>query len=156
MSRPLQALGAAAMMTALAVSVRRHRRADPDRIVRAYCDAWASGDADAVVDLVAEDYRGHVHTLAGTEERDRDALSSLVRGHAEVFERVEYDVNDVLHDDGRAAARVTMRARHRESGRQGEIDGLVILRIESGRVAEEWASWDYLGLAQQLGLTQAA
>ena len=40
-----------------------------------------------------------------------------------------------------------MRARHRETGREAEIDGLVILRLVGGRIAEEWSSWDYLGLA---------
>jgi len=37
-------------------------------------------------------------------------------------------------------------------GRDVEMDGLVFLRVEDGRIAEEWASWDYLGLAEQLGM----
>jgi predicted ester cyclase len=32
------------------------------------------------------------------------------------------------------------------------MDGLVFFRLEKGRIVEEWASWDYLGLARQLGL----
>jgi steroid delta-isomerase-like uncharacterized protein len=117
-----------------------------------YYDAWASGDADAVRKLVADDYRGHVHALAGTEDRRADDLGELVESHAEAFDDVEYDVEDVLRDDGRVAARVTMHAHHRETGRKGEIGGLVILRLDGERIAEEWSSWDYLGLAQQLGL----
>jgi ketosteroid isomerase-like protein len=152
MIRTLQAIAAAAVTTTLGVAVWRRRRHDPSKIVRAYCDAWARGDDSAVSELVAGDYRGHVHTVAGTEDRDRDVLRSIVRSHADVFEDVEYDVRDVLREDGRAAARVTMRATHRETGRSGEIDGLLILRTKGGRIAEEWASWDYLGLAEQLGL----
>jgi predicted ester cyclase len=49
-----------------------------------------------------------------------------------------------------------MQARHRETGREAEIDGLVILRVADGRIAEEWSSWDYLGLAKQLGLAEVA
>jgi len=124
--------------------------------VRDYYDAWAKGDGDAVCQLVAEDYRGHVHTLAGTEERDTDELRELVENHADAFDEVEYDVEDVLREDGRVAARVTMRARHHETGGEGEIGGLVIFRLDGDRIAEEWSSWDYLGLAQQLGLAEEA
>ena len=159
MSRALQlatAAAAAAAVVVLGVSLRRRlHHHDPERIVRAYYDAWASGDPDAVRQLVADDYRGHVHAVAGTEDRGADDLGELVESHAEAFDEVEYVVEDVLRDDGRVAARVTMRAHHRETGRDGEIGGLVVLRLEGERVAEEWSSWDYLGLARQLGLAGA-
>ena len=153
MTRAVRALGAAvAVVTAAGLLVRR-RHPDPEQTLRAYYDAWADGDADALRRLLADGYRGHAHTLAGTEERDGEQLSALVRGHADAFDRVEYEVHEPLRDGPRVAARVTMRAHHRETGRDAEIDGLVILRLEHGRVAEEWSSWDYLGLAAQLGLT---
>lgn len=148
----IRTLGAAAAAAAAAVSVLRRRHTEPERIVRDYYDAWSEGDADALRALLAEDYCGHVHTLAGTEERDGEELRALLESHASAFEHVEYDVCDVLRDDGRVAARVAMRAEHRETGRSGEIEGLVILRLDGGRIAEEWSSWDYLGLAGQLGL----
>jgi steroid delta-isomerase-like uncharacterized protein len=152
MSRAVPALGAAATCVALAVSLARRHRLRAEHVVRAYYGAWGRGDADAMRDLLADGYRAHMHTLAGTEERGADELASLVRSHAKAFEHVEYEVRDVLGADGRAAARVTMRARHRESGREGEIDGVAIFRLARGRLAEEWSSWDYLGLAEQLGL----
>jgi steroid delta-isomerase-like uncharacterized protein len=152
MRHAVGALGALAAATAAVVSVRRRRRTAPERIVREYYDAWARGDAEALRDVLTDDYCGHVHTVAGTEERDADGLAELLASHADAFDHVEYDVREVLRDDGRAAARVTMRADHRETGRSGEIDGLVILRLDDGRIAEEWSSWDYLGLAEQLGL----
>lgn len=148
----LRALGAAALASAAVVTLRRRRAHDPERLVRDFYDAWAQGDGDALDGLLADDYSGHVHTLAGTEERDRDELASLLASHGEAFEHVEYEVRDVLQDDGRLAARVAMRADHRETGRSGEIEGLAIFRLENGRIAEEWSSWDYLGLADQLGL----
>jgi steroid delta-isomerase-like uncharacterized protein len=156
MKSALHALGAAALATAAVVGVRRRRAHKPERLVREYYDAWASGDGDALDELLADDYCGHVHTLAGTEERDRDGLAVLLDGHADAFEHVEYDVRELLKDDGRVAARVAMRADHRETGRSGEIEGLAIFRLEKGRIAEEWSSWDYLGLADQLGLAEVA
>ncbi len=156
MSRAARLVAPVAALGALALAVRRRRRRDPERVVRSYYDAWADGDPDAVRGLLDDDYEGHVHTLAGVEERGRDELGRLVASHADAFDRVEYEVHDLLRDDGRVAARVTMRARHRETGRDGEIGGLVLLRLDGARIAEEWSSWDYLGLAQQLGLARGS
>lgn len=152
-----KAAAAAAPAAALAASLfRRHRKSDPEHVLRAYYDAWADGDGDAVRDLLADDYCGHVHTLSGTEEQGADDLAERVEGHAGAFDQVEYDVEDVIAADGRVAARVTMRASHRETGREAETVGLVILRVDGGRIAEEWSSWDYLGLANQLGLAEVS
>ena len=154
MSRALGALAVAAAVGALAAIVSRRRR-DAGEIVRRYFEAWAHGDSDAIADLLTDDYCGHVHTLVGTETRHVDELAEVLRGHRDAFEWTEFDVRDVVAADGRLAARVAMRTRHRETGREGEIEGLAIFSLEDGRIAEEWSSWDYLGLADQLGIASA-
>ena len=152
MSRAAGALGATvAAAAAVAVAIRRRRR-DSRTIVQRYFEAWAECDADSLVDLLSDDYCGHVHTVAGIEERTPDELAAVVERHGDAFEWTDFDVRDVLQDDGRVAARVVMRAKHKETAREGEIEGLAIFRIRDGRVSEEWSSWDYLGLAEQLGL----
>ena len=45
-----------------------------------------------------------------------------------------------------------MHASHEETGREGEMEGIAILRFDGDRIAEEWSSWDYHGLVSQLGL----
>jgi ketosteroid isomerase-like protein len=151
MNRTIGALLAAASALGIAVSLKR-RREEPERLVRRYYAAWQSCDPQRVRELLAEDYRGHVHTLAGTEERDAKQLEEVLAAHCEAFEWTEFEVEDVLRDGDRVAARVAMRAGHRETLREAEMEGLVILRLARGRIAEEWGSWDYLGLAAQLGL----
>jgi ketosteroid isomerase-like protein len=155
MKRVALALGAAALAAALIHSLRRHR-GDPEEIVRAYFDAWSDGDGDAMRDLVSDDYQAHVRTLEGTEERGAEELIAVVGSHADAFEEVEYELHDVLCHDGHVAVRATMRARHQETGGEGEADGIAILRLAGGRIAEEWSSWDYVGLANQLGLAGSA
>jgi ketosteroid isomerase-like protein len=132
--------------------LRRQKHEDSEHVLREYYAAWSKGDADAVSDLLAEGYTGHVHTLSGTEEHDAQAVAARVKSHVGAFDRIDYDVEDVVCRNGEAAARLTMRAKHRETGRQAKTTGLAILRIEDGRIAEEWSSWDYHGLAAQLGL----
>jgi ketosteroid isomerase-like protein len=151
MSR-LTAAAFAAVVLGAAISLRRHR-AGPTRALERYYEAWSKGDTGAVRDLLADDYRGHVHALAGTEERGTEQLLAAVASHSDAFERTVYTVEEAFADHDRVAGRVSMKARHRETGREAEINGLVILKLDGERIAEEWSSWDYLGLAEQLGIT---
>jgi ketosteroid isomerase-like protein len=149
------ALTAAAAFLAVTLlrRIRRHHGGHEDA-VRAYFDAWSEGDADAMRDLVSDDYEGHVRTLEGTDERDADELISVLESHADAFSEVEYDLHQVISHNGCVAVRATMHACHEETGKEGEIDGLAILRFDGDQIAEEWSSWDYLGLASQLGLSE--
>ena len=153
MRRVALTLGAAALAAALLLYRRRHRGGSK-KIVRAYFDAWSDGDGEAIRDLVSDDYQAHVHTIEGTEERGADELLSVVDGHAEAFSEVEYELHELLCHNGCVAVRATMHARHEETGREGEIDGIAILRLDGGRIAEEWSSWDYPDLVNQLGLRE--
>ena len=70
------------------------------------------------------------------------------------FSEVEYDLHEVISHNGCVAVRATMHACHEETGKEGEIDGIAILRFDGDRIAEEWSSWDYPDLVNQLGLSE--
>jgi predicted ester cyclase len=38
------------------------------------------------------------------------------------------------------------------TGARIEVEALTVLRIENGRIAENWTVWDTLGLLRQLGV----
>lgn len=156
MKRLALLLGAAALAAVLLRRLRRHHGGGHEDVVRAYFDAWSDGDGEAMRDLVSDDYQAHVHALEGTEERDADELVSVVGSHADAFSQVEYDLHEVISHNGCVAVRATMHACHEETGREGEMEGIAILRFDGGRIAEEWSSWDYLGLAGRLGLAEGA
>ena len=155
MKRLALAAAAAVLAKVLLSRLRRHHHGGHEDAVRAYFDAWSEGDADAMRDLVSEDYEGHVRTLEGTDERDADELISVLGSHADAFSQVDYDLHEVISHNGCVAVRATMHACHSETGKEGEIDGLAILRFDGDQIVEEWSSWDYLGLANQLGLSEA-
>ena len=153
MKRLALTLGGAALAAAFVHSLR-HRGSRSENVVRRYFDAWSEGDGEAVRDLVTDDYLAHVQTFQGMEDRDADELVDIVDGHAKAFAEITFELQELICHNGSAAVRATMRARHGETKREGEIDGIAILRLESGQIAEEWSSWDYLGLANQLGLAK--
>src|SRR3954462_3409671 len=122
MSRLVKVAIAVAVAAAVAVVWRREHteRADSEDVLRAYYDAWSSGDANAVRDLLADDYTGHVHTLSGTDDQDGAAVAKRIKSQKSAFDRVMYDVEDVVSRNGEAAARLTLRARHRETGKKAK------------------------------------
>lgn len=132
--------------------VRQRARASGDAVVRRFFEAWESGDGAGAAKLVTKDYAGHVNALAGLEHRNRGALAEVIEAQAQTFEKRRFSVEDLVSTRDRAAARVCMQARHADSGRDVEMEGLAFFRLEDGRIAEEWSSWDYLGLAEQLGV----
>jgi ketosteroid isomerase-like protein len=146
--------GAAALAVVLLRRFRGSHGGGHEEAVRAYFDAWSEGDEEAVRDLVSDDYQAHVHTIDGTEERDADKLISVVANHAGAFSEVDYELHEVISHNGCVAVRATMHAALEETGREGEIDGIAILRFDGDRIVEEWSSWDYLDLANQLGLAK--
>ena len=152
MKRLALTVGAAALAATLLRRLRSRGGDGHEDVVRAYFDAWSDGDGEAIRELVSDDYQAHVHTIEGTDERDADELISVVEGHAAAFSQVDYEVHEVISQNGCAAVRATMHASHEETGQDAEIDGIAILRFDGDRIAEEWSSWDYLDLANQLGL----
>lgn len=146
--------GATALATVFLRRFRTSHVGGHEEAVRAYFEAWADGDGDAVRDLVSDDYQAHVHTIDGTEERDADELVSIVDSHAEAFSDVDYELHEVISHNGCVAVRATMHASLDETGRDGQIDGIAILRFDGDQIVEEWSSWDYLDLANQLGVAE--
>ncbi len=69
-------------------------------------------------------------------------------------------VEDAIAEGDKAVTRWTIRGTHQgevedfgpPTGRQIELEGITIHRIEGGKIVEEWERYDNLGVMQQLGL----
>ena len=76
------------------------------------------------------------------------------------FPDMSTTVEDVMAEGDRAVTRYTIRGTHRgeteefgpPTGKQMELEGITIHRIEGGKIVEEWERYDNLGVMQQLGL----
>ena len=66
----------------------------------------------------------------------------------------------MIAEGDKVVTRVRLRGTHQgeieefgpATGRQVEVEGLSLHRIEGGKIVEEWNSYDNLSLLQQLGL----
>jgi len=76
------------------------------------------------------------------------------------FPDLNATVEDVIAEDDKVVTRYTIRGTHQgeieefgpPTGRQVEIKGITIHRIEEGEIVEEWERYDNLSVMQQLGL----
>jgi steroid delta-isomerase-like uncharacterized protein len=66
-------------------------------------------------------------------------------------------IEDQIAENDRVATRLVMRGTHTgdlpnipATGKKVEVDSIVIHRIEDGRIAEGWESYDSLGMMMQL------
>ena len=73
---------------------------------------------------------------------------------------INITIDDVIAEGDKVVTRYTIRGTHQgeteefgpPTGRQMELEGITIHRIEDGRIVEEWERYDNLSVLQQLGL----
>ncbi len=98
-------------------------------------------------------------------EPDEDLQSieearQYLSGYLAAFPDMNFTVEDVIAEGDQVVTRWTMRGTHRgeieefgpPTGKQVELEGITIHRIEDGKIVEEWERYDNLGVMQQLGL----
>ena len=76
------------------------------------------------------------------------------------FPDLQATVEDAIAEGDKVVTRWTLRGTHQgeieefgpPTGKQIEVKGITIHRIEDGKIVEEWERYDNLSLLQQLGL----
>ncbi len=87
----------------------------------------------------------------------REVLSSIGRGLHGAFPDLELEVLDQVAEDGRVATRIRLSGTHEgvfdatpPTGARVDFEGLLLDRIEDGRVVESRQQLDMLGLSRQV------
>lgn len=124
-------------------------------VVRAFYAQAATGEHDA--ELVAEDLRYHGPEMLG-DLQGRDAFVQLLSGFRAAFPGFETNVHRLVAEGDTVAAWHTHSGTHGgefagipATGKHVTINGLELLRIEDGQIAEFWHMDDFAGMLQQIG-----
>lgn len=87
-----------------------------------------------------------------------DAAHGWLAELQQAFPDLHATIDDLVAEDDRVVARKTWTGTHagafrglEPTGRRVVFGGVVIWRIEQGRLAERWVTLDLLGLVAQLG-----
>ena len=119
----------------------------------------ANGDDDTrtAFGLCSDAVLVHAPGVAPDQARGSIAIERLTRGLRDPFAIDSITVDSPILTDDRLAMRWTVRGVHVGSylgiaptGLRVEIDGVDVIRLTEGRVAEIWRSYDRLALVRRL------
>ena len=126
---------------------------------RAIEEAINKGNLSVIDELVASQYVYHepgVGDLQGP-----DGLKQLITGYRNAFPDLRLTIEDQIDGGNTVVTRWTATGTHQgellgipATGRRVSVTGIIIARMEGGKIAEEWENYDALGMLQQLGVAQ--
>lgn len=132
---------------------------DNEAVLRRLYDEVVNGGNLAVVDeLVAPDAIEH-ETVPGVEGGGPQAVRQWIGMARSAFPDFHLDVEDMIAEGDRVAARVTLSGTHQgefvgmpPTGKHFSVNTIDIVRFADGKIAEHWGVTDNLGMMQQLGI----
>jgi steroid delta-isomerase-like uncharacterized protein len=160
--------GALGLLAGAATFLRRRRlqRGGPMQEVKEIArrvleDPWR-GKLDEALELVADDYVGHV---PGVPEpiRGKDGFREFVNSYLAGFPDGTITVDDQIAEGEFVATRWTGRGTNTgelmgmaPTGKQVTVEGITYSRIADGKARQAWLIWDTLAMMQQLGAVPEA
>lgn len=111
-------------------------------VFRRLVELYARADVDALEALMASDYVGH--TAAG--ERGWAEFRQSILNFHQLFDYStdSFIVEDQFVDGDKVATRMTAHVRNRETGEPMTMIGINLAVIRSGKVHEEWNTWEMM------------
>ncbi len=126
-------------------------------------EVWNQGNMAAVDDLFTSAAVTHGRTAAD-DIRGTDGFKQYVTPLRTAFPDLHLTIEDQIAEGDKVANRFTMHGTQKgelhlgpsstvpPTGKEVTITGIVINRLDGGKIAETWVNVDQLGLLQQLGL----
>lgn len=124
---------------------------------RWFDEGCGQGNLDLVDELYAPDYV--THAVGPELPPTREGLKLFIGALREGIPDLTCPVEDVVAEGDRVAGRFSLKGTHNgtllgipATGKTIDVGVMVIARFDAnGKWLEDWASWDQLGLLQQLG-----
>ena len=122
-------------------------------------EIWGKGDQSAMGELLAANFVFN-YAPPGVSS-DLEGYKQTVSTWLTPFADTSCQAEDMVAEGDKVAVRWTWKGKHTgeymgvaPTGKQIKITGISILRIEGGKIVEEYAEIDNLGMMQQLGLLE--
>ena len=136
--------------------------ADAKLIVRRLFEEPWKGNWDVIDEFVSPSYVGH-DPAEPEPIRGPAGVKANIEKYLAGFPGGAITVDDQIAEGDKVATRWTGRGTHAgeiagiaPTGKEVTVSGLTISKLENGMVAEEWITWDTLGMLIQLGAMPAA
>jgi steroid delta-isomerase-like uncharacterized protein len=159
--------GGLALLAGAATFLRRRLRRggsmqDTKEIARRVLEGPWQGKLDEVLELVGDDYIGHV---PGVPEPIRGAggFREFASSYLAAFPDGTITVDHQIAEGDWVATRWTGRGTNTgelmgmpPTGKEVTVEGITYSRVADGKAHEAWLIWDTLSMLQQLGAVPAA
>jgi steroid delta-isomerase-like uncharacterized protein len=140
------------------------RMPDYERLMRRWFEeVWNRQRAEVIEELMAPDAVGYGLGDAAEGLHGREAFQALHQRFCGAFPDLKVELEDVIVQGDRCAARVLVTGTHRgdhlgfrATGRPVRFPGLVFVRWKDGQLVEGWNQFDFAGMMAQLQPPQAA
>ena len=117
--------------------------------------SWATSNTDVLDDAYIPDAVWH---LPDQDIRGVENFKQYLTSYLGAFPDLNVTVEDEIAEGEKVVNRFTLRGTHQgeteeygpPTGRQIELKGTTISRIEGGKIVEEWQAYDNLSMVQQL------
>jgi steroid delta-isomerase-like uncharacterized protein len=126
-----------------------------DILRRFYDEFWNAGNADAIEELVADDFVDH--QAEPGMPTGKAGFADLIRLWHTGFPDMSETVEDLIAEGDRVVGRFTFRGTHTgefmgiaPTGRQVSMTGIDIVRIRDGKIAEFWYAEQLHDMLRQL------
>jgi serine phosphatase RsbU (regulator of sigma subunit)/predicted ester cyclase len=114
-------------------------------LARRFWEARVKGDLDAVDEMLAPDFVNH-NKMLPDQEPDREGYKRAISVYQAALSERRLTIEDQVAGGDKVVTRLTVRATHDRgellgvapTGREVTMRGIVIHRIERGKIAEEW------------------
>jgi steroid delta-isomerase-like uncharacterized protein len=121
-------------------------------------ELFGRGSLELADEIYAPDYVGHDPSNP-EDVRGLEAAKRAAADYRRAFPDLRVTVEELMAEGDKVAARLRVRGTHlgeldgiAPTGRRVDFTGIVISSIEGGRIAEDWANFDDLGMMRQLGV----
>ena len=91
-----------------------------------------------------------------------ELVKQIARFYRSAFPDLQIAIEDLIAEEDRVAARVTISGTHQgemlgipPTGKRVEVSSIDIIRFEDGKAAEHWGETDVMAMMQQLGVVPA-
>jgi len=123
-----------------------------------YVEAFNKGDFDAFKELLSTDYA--IYNPSGfPKPTSREKLIENYEMAMKAFTEFTWSIEDIIAAGDKVIIRVIANGFYKggvpglpTKAKEFEFSLISIMRMENGKVAEEWQEDDQLGLARQLGM----
>jgi steroid delta-isomerase-like uncharacterized protein len=127
-------------------------------VTRRFIDAWNSRQPDEFDDLIARDVVRHCEATPGVEVRSLNQVKEFLRQDTAVFPDSIQTIKLLVAEGDFVAAWTTYEGTQQgpmgpfpPSGRKAQFDFGAVFRIEGGKIAEWWVTWDNMTILKALG-----